>query len=74
MQTSLEGSGGQTTQYAFTSFHALPCGCITGVYRTRPWDVEVVALEAQGPHCHSEQHAVGTVLGLGMSAPDRLIR
>ena len=74
MHTSPERSGAQPAQYAFTSFHALPCGCITGVYRTRPWDVEVVALEVQGPHCHIDQHAVGTVLGLGMSRSDRLIR
>jgi hypothetical protein len=74
MQTSPERSGGQPAQYAFASFHALPCGCVTGVYRTTPWDVEVVALEAHGPHCNIEQHAVGTVLGLGMSESDRLIR
>jgi hypothetical protein len=38
MQTSPERSGGQPAQYAFASFHALPCGCVTGVYRTTPWD------------------------------------
>jgi hypothetical protein len=47
---------------------------VTAVYRTQPWDVEVVALEARGPHCIIQQHATGNVLGLGISAFDRLIR
>jgi hypothetical protein len=72
MRTSSERSG-QTAQYAFESFHALPCGCVTAVYRTQLWDVEVVALEARGPHCVLQQHEMGTVLGLGVTAADRLI-
>ena len=72
MRTSSERSG-QTAQYAFDSFHSLPCGCVTAVYRTQPWDVEVVALEARGPHCTLQQHEMGTVLGLGVTASDRLI-
>jgi hypothetical protein len=61
-------------EYAFDSLQALPCGCVTAVYRAQPWDVEVVALEARGPHCILQQHAIGTVLGLGATGSDRLIR
>ena len=74
MRTSSERSGRQTAVYAFDSLHALPCGCVTAVYRTQPWDVEVVALEARGPHCIIQQHEMGTVLGLGVTGSDRLIR
>jgi hypothetical protein len=74
MRTSSERSDRQTAQYAFDSLRSLPCGCVTAVYRTQPWDIEVVALEARGPHCIIQQHAMGNVLGLGISALDRLIR
>jgi hypothetical protein len=47
---------------------------VTAVYRTQPWDVEVVALEARGPHCVLQQHDIANVLVLGISASDRLIR
>ena len=74
MRTSSERTGRQTAHYAFDSLEALPCGCVTAVYRTQPWDVEVVALEARGPHCVLQQHEIATVLVLGISASDRLIR
>ena len=74
MRTSSERSDRQTAQYAFDSLRSLPCGCVTAVYRTQPWDVEVVALEARGPHCLNTQHESGRVLGLAMSEPDRLDR
>lgn len=67
-------TGGSLAQYTFDSFQALPCGCVAGVYRTRPRAVEVVALEARGPHCLDQQHELGTVLGLGINDPDRLSR
>ncbi len=74
MQTSSERTGRPMAQYAFDSLHALPCGCVTAVYRSLPWDVEVVALEARGPHCILQQHEGGAEFALGITASDRLIR
>jgi hypothetical protein len=59
-------------QYSLEALHAMPCGCVAAVYRTLPWEVEVVALEARGPHCWHQQHERGNVLGLGQPDPDRL--
>jgi hypothetical protein len=74
MRTSSEITGRSSTQYAFDSLHALPCGCVAAVYRTYPTEVQVVALEARGPHCLYQQHEIGTVLGLDMGDSDRLSR
>ena len=74
MRTSSETAGRASTHYAFDSLHALPCGCVAALYRTHPWEVEVVAVEARGPHCVHQQHEIGTVLGLEMGEPDRLSR
>lgn len=74
MRTSSELAGRASTHYAFDSLHALPCGCVAAVYRTRPWDVQVVAVEAQGPHCLRQEHEIGSVLGLEMGDSDRLSR
>ena len=73
MPTPAYATGGPTAQYAFNSLHSLPCGCVAAVYRG-PWEVELVALEARGPHCLHQQHEMGTVLGLGINDPDRLSR
>ena len=72
MITSTETRSGGSAHYAFEGLQALPCGCVTAVYRTQPWDLEVVALEARGPHCLNHQHATGNVVGLGITDPDRL--
>lgn len=74
MISSTEIHAGRSAHYAFEALHSLPCGCVAAVYRTQPWDVEVVALEARGPHCLNSQHATGNVLGLGINEPDRLSR
>jgi hypothetical protein len=74
MRTSYETAARASTHYAFDSLHALPCGCVAAVYRTYPSEVEVVALEARGPHCLYQQHEIGTVLGLDMGDSDRLSR
>ena len=74
MRTSSETRGGQSAHYALDSLRALPCGCVAAVYRTRPWDVEVVALEARGPLCVSHEHEMGAVLGLISGEGDRLSR
>jgi hypothetical protein len=65
MRTSSEIRGHvSAAHYAFDSLRALPCGCVAAIYRTRPWDLEVVALEARGPHCVHFQHEQGAVVGL----------
>ena len=72
MRTSTELAGRTSTDYAFDSLHAMPCGCVAAVYRTQPWDVQVVALEARGPHCLRHKHAIGSILGLESGDFDRL--
>lgn len=74
MMTSSAIRAARSAHYAFEALHALPCGCVAAVYRTQPWDVEVVALEARGPHCLHREHTAGSVLGLGITEPDRLSR
>jgi hypothetical protein len=74
MRTSPDIRSRQSAHYAFDSLHALPCGCVAAVYRTHPWDVEVVALEARGPHCVHRQHDLGAILGLGIQENPRLSR
>ncbi len=64
----------QSAHYVFEHFRPLPCGCVAALYRTQPWDVEVVALEARGPHCVLQAHAVGGVLTLVDPNADRLSR
>lgn len=74
MRRSHEVRARQLTQYSLDTLHALPCGCVAAVYHTPPLDLEVVSLEARGPHCIYAQHQMGLVLGLGEHAPDRLTR
>jgi hypothetical protein len=64
----------QSPHYTLDGLQALPCGCVAAVYRTNPLDLEVVALEARGPHCVHSQHQTGRLLGLGAPQPDRLSR
>jgi hypothetical protein len=72
MRTSSELNGRASSHYAFDSLHALPCGCVAAVYRTQPRDVQVVAVEARGPHCLHREHEIGSVLGLEMGNSSRL--
>jgi hypothetical protein len=55
--------------YTLDALHALPCGCVAAVYRAQPLDLEVVSVEARGPHCLYAQHQMGRVLQLGASEP-----
>jgi hypothetical protein len=71
MRTSSEIRGRVSAHYAFDSLRALPCGCVAAVYRTHPWDVEVVALEARGPHCVYYEHEQGAVVALASGERDR---
>lgn len=59
-------------QYAFDSLHALPCGCVAALYRSQPRDVQLVAVEARGPHCVYREHEIGSVLGMEMGESARL--
>lgn len=60
--------------YALETLHALPCGCVAAVFRSQPSNLEVVSLEARGPHCLFAQHRSERVLGMGMDEGDRLSR
>ena len=59
----------QTAQYALDALHALPCGCVAAVYKAS--DLELVSLEARGPHCLYTQHQMGRVLGVGILEGER---
>ena len=71
MRTSSEIRSRVSAHYAFHSLRALPCGCVAAIYRT-PWDLEVVALEARGPHCFYYEHAPGALVGVESDEPDRM--
>lgn len=43
----------------------LPCGCVAADYRALTLTVDLVALEAKGPHCTRPEHRPGHVLSLG---------
>ena len=49
---------------------ALPCGCVAADYRASSLDVDLIALEAKGPHCTMADHRAGHVLELGESIDD----
>ena len=75
MRPSAETRRRYSPHYALDALHALPCGCVAAVYRTQPSDVELVSLEARGPHCLYVQHRAGRLLGLAGGVPaDRLSR
>jgi hypothetical protein len=61
----------QTPHYTLDALHALPCGCVAAVYRAFPLDMEVVSLEARGPHCLHLQHQMGRVLQLATADTDQ---
>lgn len=51
-----------STRLEFESFEALPCGCVAGAYRAMPWSLNLVRLEAKGPHCPRTEHELNHVL------------
>jgi hypothetical protein len=61
----------QTPHYTLDALHALPCGCVAAVFRAFPLDMEVVSLEARGPHCLHPAHQMGRVLQLGTGDSER---
>ena len=54
----------------FEALQALPCGCVAASFRAMPWAVELVRLEAKGPHCFRLEHASGSVLSLDSDIDD----
>jgi hypothetical protein len=68
MRRSTEIRARQSPHYSLDALHALPCGCVAAVYRTGPLELEVVSLEARGPHCVYRQHQAGRLLGMGAGA------
>lgn len=73
MRRSAEIRARHAPQFALDALHALPCGCVTAVYRTQPWDLEMVTVEARGPHCVFAGHEAGRWYGPA-AADDRLSR
>jgi hypothetical protein len=71
MRHSTDLRARHSPQYTLDGLHALPCGCVAAVYRTSLLDVEVVSLEARGPHCVHRQHQAGRLLGLAASETAR---
>ena len=55
----------RNTQFDLEALEGLPCGCVAAAYRARPWEVAVVSVEAKGPHCILNGHAMGQILRLG---------
>ena len=55
-----------STALEFESFQALPCGCVAGAYRAAPWALNLVRLEAKGPHCPRVEHEPDQVLDVAV--------
>ena len=51
---------------ALVALEAMPCGCISSVFRANPTIVEVEVVEAKGPHCSLARHRTGDVVRLGV--------
>ena len=61
VSTAVQGS----LPFELRSLTALPCGCVVADYRATVLDVEMVSLEAKGPHCYLDSHRAEDVVGLG---------
>jgi hypothetical protein len=68
MHLTPERAAHGTRHYALDTLEPLPCGCVAGVYRARLSEVEVVAVEARGPHCLHSHHRAGRVIGLASAS------
>jgi len=53
------------TRLELEALESLPCGCVAASFRAMPWALELVRLEAKGPHCFHLEHTTGSVLSLG---------
>lgn len=62
---------GRPMDLELLALESLPCGCVAGDFRALPLDVEIVSIEAKGPHCNLHDHRVGQTLEMAdMSALD----
>ncbi len=66
LQTDLRTS----TLFEFHALQSLPCGCVAADYRARMLAVDLVALEAKGPHCTIPAHRTGGILSLEDAGDD----
>ena len=53
--------------FEFRGLEALPCGCVVADYIATLLSLDVVAVEAKGPHCTVRHHGRGALL-----TPDEL--
>lgn len=53
-----------STLFELHTLQALPCGCVAADYRARTLSVDLISLEAKGPHCILTAHRAGGVLSL----------
>ena len=51
-----------TSHLELAGLESLPCGCVAAAYKALPWAIELVRLEAKGPHCVHADHAAGRLL------------
>ena len=54
--------------FELLALESLPCGCVAGDFRAWPMDVEIISIEAKGPHCTLQGHAIGETLDMGALA------
>lgn len=66
MNTPITPRAGRATTLTFVALEALPCGCVSAIYRARPTIVEFELVEAKGPHCLFMTHQAGHVVRLGV--------
>lgn len=59
-----------STLFEFHALQSLPCGCVAADYRARMLAVDLVALEAKGPHCTISSHCTGGILSLDDAGDD----
>lgn len=55
----------RSSPFELRTLTGLPCGCVVADYRATVLDLELVSLEAKGPHCHLDGHRAEEVIGLG---------
>lgn len=55
----------QRSPFELRTLTALPCGCVVADYLATVLDLELVSIEAKGPHCHLDGHRAEEVIGLG---------
>jgi len=61
-----------TAQFEFEAFKPLPCGCVAAMHRTLDPGLRVVSLEAKGPYCAEDAHAIGRVTAVPSAVTDEI--